>query len=83
MDSKVEINPEQIPKWQADLIDQVLNAMNDYYCLPDKFSERRNELSSALIIKCKEINETLLSDESSGHPPSPEQYEGLISRLNE
>ena len=83
MDTKVEINPEQIPKWQADLIDQILNAMNDYYCLPDKFAERRDELSSALTIKCKEINETLLNDASSGNPPSPEQYEAFISRLNE
>jgi hypothetical protein len=83
MKSKVDVHPEELPKWQTDLIDQVLNAMNDYYCLPDKFAEKRDELRTALIIKCKEINETLLSETSTGALPLPEQYDGLTSQLNE
>ncbi|HAT8647497.1 TPA: hypothetical protein JA989_05010 [Legionella pneumophila] len=83
MQRKSEINPEILPQWQIDLINQVLNTMDNYYCLPDKFSEKKEELKNALVIKCKEVNETILNDVTSRVLPSPEQYKELSSQLNE
>ena len=74
---------EELPKWQSDLINQILNSMHDFYCIPNKFEEKRNDLEHNLKKKCKEINETILIDVSDRPPDSQEIYTAFVNQINE
>lgn len=71
-----------LPAWQEQLIEQILNAMTDYYCLPDKFEARKALLKEALVNACTAINKDLLKDASNNPPPSPEIYKNFVDQIN-
>ena len=76
-----DANSSDLPKWQSDLINQILNSMQDFYCVPDKFNEEKMSLETSLINKCKKINAELLSS-ASDRPPSIENYTAFVNQLN-
>lgn len=82
MESSKILNDSGLPAWQFDLINQMLNSMHDFYCLPDKFEENKYHLKSILINKCKEINKTLLNDVSDNPPNSKETYTAFVDEIN-
>jgi hypothetical protein len=73
---------ESLPKWQRDLTNQILNTMSDFYCLPDKFDRKKEELKNQLINKFKEINKSLLKDEANIPPSTEEKYKNFVSQIN-
>jgi hypothetical protein len=84
--STTVFNEEQensLPKWQSDLINQILNAMNDFYCLPDKFDTKKENFKKELINKCKDVNKSLFKDEPNSAPLTEENYKAFISKINE
>lgn len=83
MQIKSESNPEWLPQWQTDLINQILNATNDYYCLPDKFDKNKERLKIELTNKCMEIKEHFLKDGSENPPSTEEGYKILVSEIND
>ena len=83
MQNKLESNPKLLPQWQTDLINQIINATNDYYCLPAKIDKSKEDLKIELINKCMEINETFLKDGSDSPLKMEEDYKILISKIND
>ncbi|MBA2651444.1 MAG: hypothetical protein H0U73_04145 [Tatlockia sp.] len=49
MKHKSDLDSDLLPKWQTNLIQQILNATNDYYCLPKKFDLRKESLKFLLV----------------------------------
>lgn len=73
----------ELPKWQSGLISQILNSVNDFYCLPEKFAANRNNLQNNLVNKCREFNRVNSIDVSAVPPDSQEIYLSFVSKINE
>jgi hypothetical protein len=71
-----------LPKWQYDLINQILNAMKDFYCLPDKFDNNKEILKNQLVNKCKALNKSLFKNDPGLQPPPEEQYKKFLGQIN-
>jgi hypothetical protein len=82
MQPKSEID-STLPQWQTDLIKQILNAMQDYYCLPDKLDQNKNSLENALATKCIALNATILESGLNNAPSSQEEYKVFVNQIND
>jgi hypothetical protein len=71
-----------LPAWQHNLINQILNSMKDFYCLPDKFDNKKELFKNQLINKCIELNKSLFNNQPNPMPVSEEQYKKFLGQIN-
>ncbi len=69
-----------ISEWQINLVNQVIHALRNYYCLPDKFSAHENDFKKSLIEAFAQINKG--HNNSSKLPSSKEEYQPYLDALN-
>lgn len=70
-----------LPAWQDDLINQICNALDNYYCLPDKFTEKKEAFRQSLVDTFKKIN-AQQSSKTSNEPTSKDAYQIYIDEIN-
>lgn len=69
-----------LPKWQDDLINQICNIMGNYYCLPKKFSRKKQNFKLSLIDAFKKINNK--QPPKTAEPSLKEEYQIYIDAIN-
>lgn len=79
--SDQRINDEKLPAWQADLIDQIANAMKNFYCLPKKFAEHEVDFRRSLAKAFIAINDSH-SPIKDSRPSTQEEYQIYVDMIN-
>ena len=79
-----EKEEQSLPQWQIDLINQVFNAMKDYYCLPANISGNNEQIfKNSLTETFKKVNATF--EEKTAYtekPTSKEAYKVFLDEIN-
>lgn len=74
------VSMNNIPEWTINLVNQIIHALRNYYCLPDKFSAYEIDFKKSLIEAFDESNKRLHN--SSKPPSSKEEYQPYLDALN-
>ncbi|MDX1901151.1 MAG: S41 family peptidase [Gammaproteobacteria bacterium] len=70
-----------IPQWQSDLIQQILNGLEAYYCLPEKFQQNKRNIEEALVEQFRILNQQ--NPDAFFEPPnSKETWEIYLHSMN-
>lgn len=69
-----------IPEWQMNLVNQVIHALRNFYCLPDKFLQNEKGFEKSLIKAFVALNQ---QQHNYAKPPSSkEEYQPYLDVMN-